>query len=321
MTKLDRSDPDIGAAMTDRMNLTRRGLLSSLAAGATAAAVARPSRAAPRTMLTRPIYGTAETLPLVGLGSWITFNVGNDVAGRNSSAAVMRAFFAAGGRMIDSSPMYGSSQDVIGYGTKKAGNAARLFAATKVWTSGDGAAQIEESRLLWGVPKFDLLLVHNLLAWEKHLPLLFAMKAQGKLGYVGVTTSHGRRHDQLERIMRTQPIDFIQVTYNVVTRAVEDRILPLAQERNIGVIVNRPFEGGNLTDALEGRPLPRWAGELGCKSWAQILLKFIISHPAISCPIPATTRVDHVQENMAAASLPLPDKTMRMRILEAVSDL
>jgi diketogulonate reductase-like aldo/keto reductase len=304
----------------DRTNLTRRNLLTSLAAG-TAVAASPSFGAAAAPVLTRPIRGTAETLPLVGLGSWITFNVGNDAALRDSCASVMRAFFAAGGRMIDSSPMYGSSQDVIGYGTKRAGNAQRLFSATKVWTSGDGPSQIEESRRLWRVPRFDLLLVHNLLSWEKHLPTLFAMKAQGKLGYVGVTTSHGRRHDELERIMRTQPIDFVQVTYNVATRTVENRILPLAAERNIGVIVNRPFEGGDLTDALEGRTLPPWAGELACKSWAQILLKFIISHPAVSCPIPATTRVDHVQENMAAARTPLPDKAMRARILAAVGDL
>jgi diketogulonate reductase-like aldo/keto reductase len=147
------------------------------------------------------------------------------------------------------------------------------------------------------------------------------MKAQGKLRYVGITTSHGRRHDELERIMRSEPIDFIQVTYNVISREVESRILPLAAERGIGVIVNRPFEGGDLIDALARRPLPAWAAEIGCKSWAQILLKFIISHPAVTCPIPATTRVDHVRENMAAASAPLPDKAMRARILSATSDL
>jgi aryl-alcohol dehydrogenase-like predicted oxidoreductase len=171
------------------------------------------------------------------------------------------------------------------------------------------------------VPKFDLLQVHNLLSWEEHLPTLFAMKAQGKLRYVGVTTSHGRRHDDLERIMRTQPIDFIQVTYNVASRDVERRILPLALERNIGVIINRPFEGGDLIDAMKGKPLPAFAAEIGATSWAQLLLKFIISHPAVTCPIPATTRVDHVQENLTAASGSLPDAAMRNRILAAVGDV
>jgi diketogulonate reductase-like aldo/keto reductase len=288
---------------------------------ASAAAATLPALStAQQSILTRPIGKSGETLPLIGLGSWITFNVGDDPAGRAASTAVMRAFFAAGGRLIDSSPMYGSSQQVIGEGIKKAGNASRLFAATKVWISGgeNGAAQIEESRRLWGLPKFDLLQVHNLLSWEEHLPTLFAMKAAGELRYVGVTTSHGRRHDELERIIRTQPIDFIQVTYNVASRDVEARILPLAAERRIAVIINRPFEGGDLIAETKGKPLPAWAGEIGCKSWAQIMLKFIISHPAVTCPIPATTRVDHVQENLAAASGILPDKAMRARILAAV---
>lgn len=297
-------------------SLTRRTALAAAAASALATV-------APAAPLTKPIGTTAEALPLVGLGSWITFNVGDDVEGRNASAAVMRAFFAAGGRLIDSSPMYGSSQEVIGYGIRRAGNAKALFSATKVWITGgaNGPAQIEESRRLWGVPKFDLLQVHNLLSWEEHLPTLFAMKAQGKLRYVGVTTSHGRRHDELERIMRSQPIDFVQVTYNVASREVERRLLPLALERKIGVIVNRPFEGGDLIDAIKGKPLPAFAAELGAKSWAQLLLKFIISHPAVTCPIPATTRVDHVQENLAAASGPLPDAAIRARILAAVGDV
>lgn len=301
------------------MDITRRTALASIASAAAASIVS----AQPTAVLTKPVRNTSEALPLVGLGSWITFNVGDDPAARDSCANVMRAFFAAGGRLIDSSPMYGSSQEVIGYGIKKAGNASKLFSATKVWISGgsNGPGQIEESRRLWSVPKFDLLQVHNLLSWEEHLPTLVAMKAQNGLCYVGVTTSHGRRHDELERIMRTQPIDFIQVTYNVASREVESRILPLALERGIGVIINRPFEGGDLIDATAGKPLPGWAGEIGCKSWAQIMLKFVISHPAVSCPIPATTRVDHVQENMAAAHAPLPDKAMRARILTAVGSV
>ncbi len=297
-------------------NLDRRAVLGALAASAILpiGATARPAAA------TRTIPKSGEAIPALGLGSWITFNVGNDRAGRDASATVMRAFFAAGGRLIDSSPMYGSSQEVIGYGIKKAGNAARLFAATKVWISGgaNGPPQIEESRRLWGIPKFDLLQVHNLLSWEEHLQTLFAMKAAGKLRYVGVTTSHGRRHDDLERIMRTQPIDFIQLTYNVATREAENRILPLALERKIGVIINRPFEGGDLIDETKGKPLPAFAAELGAKSWAQLMLKFIVSHPAVTCPIPATTRVDHVQENLAAANGPMPDKAMRARILTAI---
>ena len=223
----------------------------------------------------------------------------------------MRAFFAAGGRMIDSSPMYGSSQPVIGYGLKKFG-APNLFSAEKVWTSSGarGPAQIEASRKFWGVPKFDLLQVHNLLAWEEHLRTLFAMKAAGQVRYVGITTSEGRRHAEVEKIMASQPLDFVQVSYNVLDREVENRILPLARERGIAVIVNRPFREGDLVRTIMRKPLPSFAAEIGATSWAQLILKFIISHPAVTCAIPATTRVDHVQENMGAARDPLPDAAM-----------
>jgi diketogulonate reductase-like aldo/keto reductase len=302
------------------LDITRRdALLTSaglIATGTGAAANAAPANS-------KPIFGTSEPLPLVGLGSWITFNVGNDVAARDSCAEVMRAFFAAGGRMIDSSPMYGSSQAVIGYGLRKLGYPKSLFAATKVWTSStsEGPPQIEESRRLWTVQKLDLLLVHNLLAWEQHLPMLQAMKAKGQVRYVGVTTSHGRRHDEVERIMRSQAIDFVQVTYNVADREIESRILPLAQERKIGVIVNRPFQGGDLIPVFAGKRLPAWAGEIAATSWPQILLKFIISHPAVSCAIPATTRVDHVRENVATASAPLPDGAMRARMIADIGNV
>lgn len=310
---------------------SRRSFFASLAA-AGAAAVLRPPRAwarpestAPRRgpMLTRPIPSTGEYLPLVGLGSWITFNVGDDPAGRDSCAEVMRAFFHEGGRLIDSSPMYGSSQEVIGYGLHKLGNPSQLFAADKVWTSSvaGGPPQIDESRRHWGVPRFDLIEVHNLTAWEGHLPNLFAMKKAGRLRYVGATTSEGRRHDELERIMRSQPIDFVQVSYNVLDRDVEERILPLARERRIGVVCNRPFRRGELIRRVERAPLPAWAGEIDCTNWAQVLLKFIVSHPAVVCAIPATSRADHVRENVGASYGRLPDESMRRRIAAHVEKL
>ena len=310
--------------------LSRRTFLASLAA-AGAASVLSPSRAraaaraAPTTgpLLTRPIPSTGEKLPLVGLGSWITFNVGDDVAGRDSCAEVMRAFFQEGGRLIDSSPMYGSSQEVIGYGLRKLGNPPQLFAADKVWISSGarGPQQIEESRKHWGVARFDLLEVHNVMSWEEHLPTLFAMKKAEKLRYVGVTTSEGRRHGEIEKIMRSQPIDFVQVSYNVLDRDVEERILPLAQERKIGVICNRPLRRGELIHRVERAPLPAWAGEIDCANWAQVLLKFIVSHPAVICAIPATTRVDHVRQNVGASYGRLPDEAMRRRIVAHVEKL
>ena len=233
----------------------------------------------------------------------------------------MRAFFAGGGRMIDSSPMYGSAQEVIGEALQ-AIRPARLFAADKGWTGGgDGPEQIETSRRRWGVARFDLLQVHNLLAWEAHLPALLAMKREGRLRYVGITTSEGRRHAEIEKIMAGRPIDFVQVSYNALDREVERRILPLARERRIGVIVNRPFRQGELTRALAGKPLPGWAAELGCTSWAQALLKFILAHPAVSCAIPATTSVAHVRENLLAGAGRLPDEALRKRIVQDVERL
>jgi diketogulonate reductase-like aldo/keto reductase len=296
----------------------RREVLRLLAAGAALA----PLHAAAQSVLTRKIPSSGEALPLVGLGSWITFNVGNDPPARASCAEVMRAFFAAGGRMIDSSPMYGSSQGVIGDGLKKLG-ATNVFSADKVWISSGarGPAQIEASRKFWGVQKFDLLQVHNLLSWEEHLRTLFAMKAAGQLRYVGITTSEGRRHADVEKIMRAHPLDFVQVSYNVLDREVENRILPLAQERGIAVIINRPFREGDLVKTIMRKPLPPFAAEIGAHSWAQLILKFIISHRAVTCVIPATTRVDHVQENVGAARDPLPDNALRARIAAHVEKI
>jgi diketogulonate reductase-like aldo/keto reductase len=233
----------------------------------------------------------------------------------------MRAFFAAGGRLIDSSPMYGSAQGVIGEGLHKLGLPRQLFSADKVWTSSDGAQQVEASRQLWRVPRFDLLQVHNLLAWERQLPLLQAMKAEGRLRYVGLTTSEGRRHGDMDRIMREHRIDFIQLTYNPLDREAEQRLLPLARERGIAVLVNRPFRQGALLRGLRGQPLPAWAAEIECVSWAQLALKFIVSHPGVTCAIPATRQVAHVRENMAAARGPMPDDALRHRIARHIEQL
>jgi diketogulonate reductase-like aldo/keto reductase len=305
------------------MDINRRRLIATVAASA-AAGILRPLAAlVPTAPLSRPIPSSGERLPVVGLGSWITFNVGDDPDLRDECTAVMNAFFAAGGRLIDSSPMYGSSQSVIGYGLKRLGRPPALFSADKVWISSGpgGPKQIEESRTAWGVPRFDLLQVHNLLSWEEHLPALFAMKESGRLRYVGVTTSEGRRHDEVEKIMAAQPIDFVQVTYNVLDREVEERILPLARERGIGVIVNRPFRQGSLIDDVRRRPLPPWAREIDCATWAQFLLKFVVSHPAVTCAIPATSSVAHVRENMGAALGRMPDDAMRRRMIAYVSEL
>ncbi len=304
--------------------MNRRGLLQTLAAAGVSATL-DPLRALAQAdpLLTRKISSSGEALPLVGLGSWITFNVGRDPAARDACAEVMRAFFRAGGRMIDSSPMYGSAQEVIGYGLQKLGRPAALFSADKVWTGSGarGPGQIEESRGRWGVSRFDLLQVHNLLGWHEHLGTLASAKAGGRLRYVGITTSEGRRHDEIEQIMRSRPIDFVQITYNIVDREVEQRILPLARERGIAVIVNRPFQQGSLIRRLNRQRLPPWAAEIDCANWAQFLLKFIVSHPVVTCAIPATSSVAHVIENLGASRGLIPDEAMRRRMIAWVESL
>ena len=272
---------------------------------------------------TRPIPSSGEQIPVVGLGSWITFNVGNDPPARDACAQVMANFFGAGGRMIDSSPMYGSSQDVIGYGLNKLGTTSQVFSADKIWTpfGTDGSEQMEASRQHWNIARFDLMQVHNLVGWKRHLPMLFERKKAGELRYVGISTSEGRRHSEFEQIMRSQPLDFIQISYNIRNRTVEERILPLAQDRGMAVIANRPFQQGALIDWVERHPLPDWAAAIDCANWAQFLLKFIVSHPAVTCAIPATSRVDHVRENMGAATGRLPDEAMRRRMSAYIEKL
>jgi aryl-alcohol dehydrogenase-like predicted oxidoreductase len=291
--------------------MDRRKALGFLTAGLAAVAgrvAAQPAGHA------RPIPASGERLPALGLGTWITFDV-SDAAARQARGEILREFFAAGGRLVDSSPMYGASEETIGSQLARVG-AQHLFAATKVWTVGQlaGRRQIENSRALWKLARFDLLQVHNMLDWETHLATLKRMKAEGRVRYVGVTTSHGRRHDLVEKILRTERLDFVQFTYNLADRDVEDVLLPLAAERGAAVIINRPFDGGSLFGAKTGKPLPGWAAEIGCRSWAEAFLKFIVAHPAVTCAIPATSQPAHLQENMRALSGPLPDAALRRRI-------
>lgn len=317
--------------MPVRITLPRRQFLQTALAGAAGLAAAARAQAPPATRslsstgeappATRAVPSTGEPLPVVGLGTWITFNVGQDAPARTRCADVMRAFFEAGGRVIDSSPMYGSSQGVVGEGLRRLAGPHRVFSADKIWTSGDGAVQVEASRRLWQVERFDLLQVHNLLAVDKQLPLLLEMKARGQVRAIGITTSEGRRHADVEQIMRTQRIDFVQFSYNLLDREAESRLLPLARDRGIAVLANRPFREGALLRQLQRHPLPPWAAEIGCSSWAQFALKFVISHPAVTCAIPATSRVDHVRENMAVARGPLPDEAMRKRMAAHVAAL
>ncbi len=305
---------------------TRRNALKLLGAGIVSASFApHAARAAPAGMLQRPIPSSGETIAVIGMGTWQTFNVGSDRQLRLARTEVLEAMFAHGGGMVDCSPMYGSSADVLGFALGRAGTRAPLFAAEKVWT-GDGSAargQIGEQQARWGIARFDLVQIHNLVAWQAHLATLREMKRAGGIRYLGITTSHGRRHREVERIMQREPIDFVQLTYNLTHREVEQRLLPLANEKGIAVIANRPYDGGRLIKELKRRAsVPRWAVEaFDCRGWADYLLRFIVSHPAVTCAIPATTRVAHMHENMNAGRGPMPGPELRQRMIRHVESL
>ena len=303
---------------------TRRKVITSLAAAGSSLIVspfALHSSSLPEKadrLLQKPIPSTGEKIPIVGMGSWITFNVGNDIEARNKRSRVLDTFFKSGGSLVDSSPMYGSSEEVIGYCLKRLRKKQSLFSATKVWTylKPLGIAQMKRSEKLWGEKSFDLLQIHNLMDWKTHLSTLLDWKASGRVRYIGVTTSHGRRHNLLEKIIKTQPIDFVQFSYNIRDRAVERRLLPAAADRGLAVIINRPFQRGNLFGRTKGRPLPDWTREIDCQNWAQFFLKFIASHPAVTCAIPATSRVDHMRQNMGALRGRLPAPEMRKDMIK-----
>ena len=301
--------------------VSRRAFLAML--GAASALGPRCVRAAPGPLLTKAIPATGEQVPVIGMGSWITFNVGEDQELRDQRLRVLQTFFDLGGGVIDSSPMYGTSEAVIGYCLARIRDTGPLFSATKVWTplKWFGPGQMAQSRELWGVERFDLMQIHNMLNWEAHLETLLEDKAEGRIRYVGMTTSHGRRHDEFEKTMATQPLDVVQFTYNVLDREAERRLLPLAAERGLAAVINRPFRRKELFRLFERHPLPEWAGEFDCDNWAQFFLKFIVSHPAVTCAVPATSRVDHMQENMGALYGRLPDAGMRERMIRYVESL
>lgn len=289
--------------------LSRRRFVSEMAALGLMASL--PARA-------RAFERAAVKIPPIGMGSWLTFDVGANATSRANCVEVLRIFFELGGGLIDSSPMYRTSEEVIGHCLDSIDDKAGLFAATKVWKYGrePGVSTMEASRRLWGVEHFDLMQIHNMLDWQTHLDTLRQMKADGQIRYIGITTSHGRRHAEFERVItREDDFDFVQFTYNMTHRTAEERLLPLALERGKGVIINRPLDGGRLFDTVVGRPLPGWASEIACDNWAQVFLKFIVSHPAVSCAIPATSRVDHMRQNMGALHGPVPDAKLRQRML------
>jgi diketogulonate reductase-like aldo/keto reductase len=298
-------------------SLTRRSFLEGAALAAAAALVPRGARAA-ASLATKPIPSTGEQLPVIGLGTSRTFDVATGPA-RDALAPVLQAFFDRGGTLVDSSPMYGAAEEVVGELLRRTRRQG-LFAATKVWTDGKqaGVEQMERSARLWGVPRLDLIQIHNLRDWRRHHQTLQEWKTAGKVRYVGITTSHGRMHEELEQALREEPFDFVQLSYNLEDREVERRLLPLAADRGVAVLVNRPFQLGGLFEKVKGKPLPPWATELGIGSWAQYFLKFAVSHPAVTCAIPATSKVKHMEDNMAAGYGPMPDAAARVRMVRFV---
>ena len=271
-------------------------------------------------VIKRTIPASGEEISLMGMGTYSTFSHDTPM---EQLGEVMQAFFDHGGQMIDSSPMYGPAEGIVGDLIKTTQNTAGYFAATKVWTDGReaGIRQMNESMRLMGVETMDLMQIHNLRDWKIHLETLKEWKQQGRIRYLGITTSHGRFHGELEAIMKTEPLDFVQLTYSIGNRATDARLLPLALDMGIATIINRPYQGGNLFGKVRGKPLPDWAGEIDCASWGQFFLKFIAGHPAVTCIIPATSKVKHMLDNMAGGKGRLPDAGLRKRMIDYLESL
>ena len=269
-------------------------------------------------VLMKTIPSSGQQIPAVGMGTWITFDHDPERIDLTQYVEILEAFFAGGGQMIDSSPMYGFAQQLLGATLPQVKLADKLFAATKVWVPGQqmGRQQMQQSIDLWKTETMDLMHVHNMLDWQAHWPTLKEWQNKGRIKYTGITTSHGRRHADLLRFLSDQSVDFVQFTYNIHDREAEEKLLPLAQARGVAVVINRPFQGGGLFARVNNKPLPPWAAEIQCHSWSQFFLKFIISHPAVTCAIPATSQLSHMQENMLALTGDMPDQDMRQAMVD-----
>ncbi len=298
-----------------RDGLTRQGFLGAALAAAVGGGAAAQGGTAPA-LHRRAIPGTGETLPVIGLGTWRGFDVGETPAERAPLRGVVATLLAGGGRVIDSSPMYGRAEGVTGDLVAEAGASDTAFLATKVWTSGReaGIAQMQRSLRLLRTERLDLMQIHNLLDWRTHLPVLREWKAAGRIRHLGISHYTESAYDAVEAVLRAERLDVLQINYALDDRAAEERLLPLAAERGVAVLVNRPFGGGGLLRRLAGRPLPGYAADLGSGSWAELLLKFVVSHPAVTCAIPGTADPGHMAANLRAGTGPLPDGALRRRM-------
>jgi aryl-alcohol dehydrogenase-like predicted oxidoreductase len=266
-------------------------------------------------MTTRPIPSTQEAHPVIGCGTWMGFDVAPGSVEHQRLPGVLEALFAAGGKLIDSSPMYGRAEAVTGELLAAAKQRDKAFLATKVWTSGReaGIAQMEQSFQRLRTERIELMQVHNLVDWRTHLETLRGWKDQGRVRYLGITHYTASAYAEVEAVLRAEKLDFLQINYSLDAREAEERLLPLAAERGVAVIANMPFGGGGLMRRLRGKPLPSWAAEIGCASWGQVLLKFVLSHPAVTCTIPGTSRPEHMADNAAAAAGSFPDAAFWQR--------
>jgi aryl-alcohol dehydrogenase-like predicted oxidoreductase len=299
-------------------SLPRRRALRLIAGCGTLAAMARPATAQKSTMLRRPIPRTGEPLPVVGVGTWKTFDVRVISPERAELKDVLRLLVEAGGSVIDSSPMYGRAEGVVGDLSSELGLRDKLFFATKVWTSGrnEGIRQMEDSLRLMRAQHMDLMQVHNLLDLDTHAKTLREWKNAGRLRYIGITHYHDGAHAGLEKLVRTKEWDFVQFNYSMAEREAERRLLPACADAGVAVLVNRPYSQGSLFPKVKGKPLPPWAAEIDCSSWGQLFLKYLIGHPAVGCVIPGTGRVAHLKDNVQAGMGRLPDAAMRKKMVE-----
>jgi len=274
-------------------------------------------------IIQKPIPKSGESLPVIGLGTWQTFDVGADQSARDLLKEVLREFVRMGGSVIDSSPMYGKSESVTGDLAAELGVQKDLFLATKVWASGRdaGIRQMDESFRRLRTQRMDLMQVHNLVDYRIHLSTLRRWKEQGKVRYIGVTHYTASAYDELARVLAAEDLDFVQLNYSITEREAERRLLSLAAEKRLAVLANRPLAAGELFRRVRGKSLPPWSKEIGCASWAQFFLKFAISHPAVNCAIPATSKVEHLVDNMQAALEPLPDAKARERMARYFAEL
>jgi diketogulonate reductase-like aldo/keto reductase len=284
-----------------------------------AAATTRDAGAATGPLITRKIPSTGEAVPVIGLGTSGPFEVGDSASARAPLKEVLEAFFAAGAKLIDTSPMYSTAEGVLGDLLTPQMH-ERVFLATKVWTRGEreGIAQMKKSAQLMKHPKLDLIQVHNLLDLDTQLKTLRKMKEEGLVRYIGITHYTVGSHADLARGIEREKIDFVQLNYSAATRNAEQRLLPLAADKGVAVLVNRPFEDGDLFNAVKGKPVPAWAAEFDAASWGQVFLKYILAHPAVTAVIPATGKVRHLEDNLAAGRGRLPNAAQKAQILEAL---